>query len=262
MNILRHLPANAATTADPGWWTASWNGWWDAVVAGFARGVPLNAPAITLVLIIAAAIALSVPRASWRWFGLFVTFTHELGHALAAMSTGRIVRGIRLRLDHSGEMVSHGRGKAGAAWAGFWGYPAPAVAGMLLIWSACGGWAGAALSVGALLLLVALLFIRNPMGMLVAVVCAAIAQALVVFTPAEAVAYVAVSLGIALVVGSVKDWFKVARVHARPGQASSSDAYILARATGVPSVVWLAGFAAVIGGSVAASFALLGGAVA
>jgi hypothetical protein len=253
-----HQLSSAATPNDP----TLWSEWWDALVAGFTRGVPLNAPAMTLVLIIAAAIALSVPRASWRWFGLFITFTHELGHALAAMSTGRIVRGIRLRLDHSGEMVSHGRGRAGAAWAGFWGYPAPAVAGMVLIWAACGGWAGAALSVGALLLLVALLFIRNPMGMLVAVACAAVAQLLVVYTPVEAVAYVAVSLGIALVVGAVKDWFKVARVHTRRGDPSSSDAHILARTTGVPSVVWLGGFAAVIGGSVMASFAFLGGAVA
>ncbi|MET1035873.1 MAG: M50 family metallopeptidase [Arthrobacter sp.] len=255
MKILNQAPAQGS---DGGWWA----GWWDAVLAGFAGGAPLHADPLTIVLIVAAAVALAVPRVTWRWFGLYVTFVHELGHALAAMSTGRIVRGIRLRLDHSGEMISHGRGTAGAAWAGFWGYPAPAVAGAALIWAGTSGWSGAALSVGALLLLVALVFIRNAAGMLVAIACAAVAQALVIWTPREAVVYVVLALGIALVVGSVKDWFKVARVYRRRGQAASSDAHILGRMTGTPALLWLAGFAAVIGGSAWASFAFLGGAVA
>ncbi|WP_417215460.1 M50 family metallopeptidase [Arthrobacter sp.] len=235
--------------------------WWQALLIGFSRGPSLHAEALTLVLIIAAAIAVSVPWATWRWFGLYVTFVHELGHALAALMTGRVVSGIRLNLNHSGETVSIGRGRGGAAWSGFWGYPAPAVAGAAMIWAACSGWAGAALSLGALLLLVALLFIRNLIGILIAVGCAVLAQLLVLFTDREVAAYVVVCLGIGLVVGSVKDWFKVTAVHTRRRGLESSDAYILARATGVPAVLWLAGFAVVIGGCAYWSLASLGGAV-
>lgn len=235
--------------------------WWQALLVGFSHGPSLHAEALTLVLIVAAAIALSVPWATWRWFGLYVTFVHELGHALAALMTGRVVRGIRLNLNHSGETVSIGRGRGGAAWSGFWGYPAPAVAGAAMVWAACSGWAGAALSLGALLLLVALLFIRNLVGVLIAVGCAVLAQLLVLFTTREVAAYVVVCLGIALVVGAVKDWFKVAAVHTRRRRLDSSDAYILARATGVPSAIWLTGFAVVIGGCAYWSLHSLGGAV-
>lgn len=235
--------------------------WWQALLVGFSHGPALKAEALTLVLIVAAAIALSVPWATWRWFGLYVTFVHELGHALAALMTGRMVHGIRLNLNHSGETVSVGRGRAGAAWSGFWGYPAPAVAGAAMVWAACSGWAGAALSIGALLLLVALLFIRNLIGVLIAVGCAVLAQLLVLFTSREAAAYIVVSLGIALVVGAVKDWFKVTAVHTRRRRLDSSDAYILARATGVPSVIWLTGFAVVIGGSAYWSLGSLGSSV-
>lgn len=223
--------------------------WWDALRDGFAHAAPLDLDALLIVLVIAAAVAVSVPRVTWRWFGLYVTFVHELGHALAALMTGRVVRGIRLRLDHSGEMVSAGRGRAGGIWSGFWGYPAPAVAGALMIWAASAGWAGAALSLGAAMLLVSLLFIRNGWGILIALVCAAVAQALVVFLPRANVGVVVLVLGIALLVGAVRDWFKVAAVHGGRGDRRNSDAYLLARMSGVPSFLWLAGFALVIGAS-------------
>ncbi|RZU62620.1 peptidase M50B-like protein [Zhihengliuella halotolerans] len=223
--------------------------WWDALRDGFDRAAPVHLDAQLVVLVIGAAVALSVPRVTRRWFGLYVTFVHELGHALAALMTGRVVRGIRLRLDHSGEMVSAGRGRAGSIWSGFWGYPAPAVAGALMIWSASAGWAGAALSLGAAMLLVSLLFIRNWLGVLIALVCAGVAQGLVVFVPQRGVGVVVLVLGIGLLVGAVRDWFKVAAVHRGRGDRRNSDAYLLARMSGVPALVWLSGFALVIGAS-------------
>ncbi len=223
--------------------------WWQALRDGFAQGAPLQLETQPVVIVVVVAAALSIPRATWRWFGLYVTFVHELGHALAALMTGRVVRGIRLRLDHSGEMISAGRGTVGSVWSGFWGYPAPAVAGALMIWAASAGWAGAALSLGAALLLVSLLFIRNGWGMLIALVCAAVAQALVVFLPPANVGVVVLVLGIALLVGAVRDWFKVAAVHGGRGDRRDSDAYLLSRMSGVPSFVWLTGFALVIGAS-------------
>lgn len=228
--------------------------WWAAVVAGFTRmEVPeLSAP--LLLAIVAAAVVLSIPRATWRWFGLYVTFVHELGHAFAALMTGRFVHGLKIGLNHSGQLVSSGRSGFSATWAGFWGYPAPAVVGLALVWAVSAGRAGAAASVGALVLLVALIFLRNFTGIVVALVSAAIAQCLVLFADPSTVGHVVLALGIALGVGSIRDFFKVLAVHTRRRQhLASSDAHLLAQATGAPSFLWLAGFAVVIAGSAALS---------
>lgn len=228
--------------------------WWDAVLAGFGHGESLRMPWPVLLGIVAVAAAVSVPRASWRWFGLYVTFVHELGHAFAALMTGRMVHGLKIGLDHSGELVSSGRGRFGAAWSGFWGYPAPAAVGAALIWAAGAGYSGAALSIGALLLLVALIFIRNWAGILVSLCCALVAQLLVLFAQPSVVAWVILCLGIGLLVGSVRDWFKVAAVHVRHrNRITSSDAYLLSRRTGGPAWLWLTGFAVVILAAVAFS---------
>ncbi|NKX52984.1 M50 family metallopeptidase [Arthrobacter mobilis] len=238
--------------------------WWDKLLAGFERGAPLDPAPLVLVLILAGAVAVSVPRAGWRWFGLFVTVVHELGHAFAALMTGQVVKGIHLRFDHSGAMhsLARGSGAAGAAWAGFWGYPAPAVTGAALVWAAYAGWSGLALSVSALLLLATLLFIRNWQGAVIAVSCAAAAVLLVWYATPVFLGYFTLAVGVALLVGAVRDWFKVLGVHTRRRHAlANSDAYILSRRTGVPAGIWLGGFAAVItasclagAGAVAGSF--------
>lgn len=234
--------------------------WWQAVLAGFVRTDPPSVPVLLLLGIVAAAVVLSIPRATWRWFGLYVTFVHELGHAFAALMTGRFIHSLKIGLDHSGQLVSSGRRGFSATWSGFWGYPAPAVVGVALVWSVSAGWAGAAASLGALILLVALIFLRNFTGIMVALVSAAIAQSLVMFTDPTTVSYLILALGIALGVGSVRDFFKVAAVHTRRRrQLANSDAYILAQSTGVPSFVWLTGFAVVIAGCAALSAWLLWG---
>lgn len=234
--------------------------WWQAVLAGFVHTDAPDVPPLVLLGILAAAVALSIPRATWRWFGLYVTFVHELGHAFAALMTGRFIHGLKIGLDHSGQLVSSGRRGFSATWSGFWGYPAPAVVGLALVWSVSAGWAGAAASVGALILLVALIFLRNFTGILVAVASVAVAQALVMFADPRTVSYAVLALGIAIGVGSVRDFFKVSAVHTRRREhLASSDAFILARSTGVPSWVWLSGFAVVIAGSAAFSAYLLWG---
>lgn len=237
--------------------------WWQAVLNGFTRTDPLAVPLPVLLSILAAAVVLSIPRVTWRWFGLYVTFVHELGHAFAALMTGRFVHGLKIGLDHSGQLVSSGRRGFSATWSGFWGYPAPAVVGLALVWAVSAGWSGAAMSIGALILLLALIFLRNFTGILVALVSAAVAQSLVVFADARTVSYVVLALGIALGVGSVRDFFKVAAVHTRyRNRIASSDAFILSRSTGAPAWLWLAGFAAVIGGCAALSAWLLWGMLA
>lgn len=222
--------------------------WWRALLDGMAQREAPDLAAPVVIGVIVAAVVLSVPRGSWRWFGLYVTFVHELGHAVAALMSGRAIHGLRIGLDHSGQLLSSGRSRFGVAWSGFWGYPAPALVGSLFIWAVTAGWAGATLSISAVVLPVSLLLLRNFTGFIVALGCAAIAQVLLLAGNAEGVSYVLMAFGVALGVGAVRDWCKVTAVHLQHRQRlQSSDAYLLARATGIPSVLWLTAFAAVIG---------------
>lgn len=226
--------------------------WWDRIVAGFSRSQPPELTLTEVLLILMAAAALSIPTATWRYFGLFSTVVHELGHAFAALVTGSRVTGIRLNFDHSGLTTSFGRPGWRTAWVTFWGYPVPAVVGAVLVWAGFAGWAPAALSVGALVLLLSLLFIRNAGGVLILLGAAAVSTVLVVAVPAEFAGHVVVALGVALLVGAVRDLGKVASVHARRRRSrGQSDAYLLYRSTGIPAVVWLALFALVITASLA-----------
>jgi len=221
--------------------------WWSRILAGFHRDPGLEPTLLELALILAVALAVTVPRSSWRYFGLFVTTVHELGHAFAALTTGRLVSGIHLRFDQSGAMMSRGSGRAGAVWTGFWGYPVPAVVGCVLVLAAFNGWSSLVLSVSALLLLATLLFIRNAQGAVIAVGLALASSLLVWFAPAGWLGHLTLALGIGLLVGAVRDWLNLLGVHTRRRhQLANSDAHILSRRTGVPAALWLAGFAAVI----------------
>lgn len=116
------------------------------------------------------------------------------------------------------------------------------------------------MSIGALVLLVSLIFLRNLTGILVAVLSAVIAQLLILFATPTVVNYVVLTLGVALSVGGIRDLFKLAGVHTRRrDRLAASDAFILGRTTGVPAFVWLTGFTAVITGCAVASVWLLWG---
>ncbi|MHA6695312.1 M50 family metallopeptidase [Homoserinimonas sp. A520] len=204
-----------------------------------------------MLAILAGAAALSVPRATWQWFGLFTTLVHELGHAVAAIVTGRVVHGIRIRRNHSGDALSSGRGVLGTVISGVMGYPAPAVVGAAQLWCVFTGYTSIALFAGGVVLLLTLLVIRNAFGVLVVLLSAAASAALWFYATAEVQSYALLVLGIALLVGSVRGLFGVIAVHtSRRAQLQTSDAYLLFRRTGVPSPLWLALFAAIIGACV------------
>lgn len=203
-----------------------------------------------LLAVVLAAVVLSVPAATWRYFGLFATVTHELGHAFAALTSGQRLGGIRLRLNHSGTTTSYTRGRVAAVWSGFWGYPVPGVTGAGLVWAGFNGWGPAAMSAGLLVLLASLIFIRNAAGVLILLAAVAGTAALIVGVPAVFTGHVAIVLGLALLVASVRDLAKLTNVHLRRrDQLRTSDAYILYRATAVPSAVWIVLFSLVVAAS-------------
>ncbi|MGO4690547.1 M50 family metallopeptidase [Glaciibacter sp. 2TAF33] len=205
-------------------------------------------PGILLGILVAAA-ALSIPPVTWRWFGLFTTLVHELGHAVAAILTGRVVHGIRIRRNHSGDALSSGRGILGVVISGMLGYPAPAIVGAAQLWSVFNGYTALALFAGGVVLVVTILVIRNLFGILVVLASAAVSTLLWFYATPAVQSYALLVLGSALLVGAVRGLGTVVGVHVgRRDQLPTSDAYLLYRRTGVPSPVWLALFAIVIGG--------------
>lgn len=224
--------------------------WWDRVAAGFARSEVPTVTVTELLAVVLVAVVLSVPGATWRYFGLFATVTHELGHAFAALTSGQRLGGIKLRLNHSGTTTSYTRGRFAAVWSGFWGYPVPGMTGAGLVWSGFNGWGPAAMSAGLLVLLASLIFIRNAAGVLILLAAVAGTGALIIGVPAVFTGHVAIILGLALLVASVRDLAKLTHVHLRRrDQLRTSDAYILYRATAVPSAVWIALFSLVVAAS-------------
>lgn len=212
-------------------------------------GAPLALSTPLVLGILAAAAALSIPRATWQYFGLFSTLVHELGHAFAAVLSGRVVHGIRIRRNHSGDALSSGRGLSGTVISGVLGYPAPAIVGAAQLWSVFHGYTAIALVAGGAVLLLTLLVIRNLFGAVVVLASVAVSAALWLWATSTVQSYALLVLGVALLVGSVRGLFTVVGVHLRRrDQLATSDAYLLYRRTGVPSVVWLLIFAAMIGG--------------
>ncbi|MGY2746610.1 M50 family metallopeptidase [Pseudarthrobacter sp. O4] len=224
--------------------------WWDRIVSGFSQSQLPHVTGTELAVVMLLAVALSLPSATWRYFGLLATVTHELGHAFAALMTGQRLGGIRLRLDHSGTTTTYSRGRLPTVWSTFWGYPVPAVVGAAMVWCGFNGWGPAAMSVGTLLLLASLVFIRNGAGLLITTAAVLAAALLVLFVPPEFNGHVMIVLGLALLVAAVRDLGKLANVHLRRrDRLPTSDAYLLFRATSIPAVVWIVLFAAVVAGA-------------
>lgn len=211
-----------------------------------AQPVP-PADAWLLAVCAVAALALSVPRATWRWFGLVVTVVHELGHALAGMITGRRVMTIRINADHSGVTHSMGRG-ASAMWSTFWGYPFPALVGGA--WTAAVGagyWPLAAVT-SAAVLLVSLAVMRGWLSWLVTTTTAALLLALAWYEVAPG-RWFMLAVGAALWIGAFRAWLNLTRQHllgSRRRRPLASDAVLLADGTGVPAGLWLTAFLGVI----------------
>jgi len=224
--------------------------WWSRIIAGFTHSPVPHVTGTELAVVILLAVAMSLPRATWRYFGLLATVTHELGHAFAALMTGQRLGGIRLSLDHSGTTTTYSRGRLPAMWSTFWGYPVPAVVGAAMVWCGFNGWGPAAMSVGTLVLLASFLFLRNGIGLLITAAAVLAAVLLVLFVPPEFNGHVMIVLGLALLVAAVRDLGKLANVHLRRrDRLATSDAYLLYRATSVPAVVWIVLFAAVVAGA-------------
>lgn len=235
---------------------------WDRITSGLTRSAIPEVTVLELSIVLLAAIALAVPKVTWKYFGMFTTVIHELGHAVAALMTFQLVTGIKLQLNHGGTTHTYGPGGIRSVWSAFWGYPAPAVVGAVLTWSALNGWSSAALSVSCILLMLTLLLIRNAEGLLILGGVLAVSLLLVLFAGPVFLGHATLVIALAMMVGAVRDLGKVIHVHfKRRTELESSDAYILYRMTMFPSPLWLFAFAAVTAASWALALDFIGGAL-
>ncbi len=202
---------------------------------------PVPGPGLVALLALVALAMVLLPG-PWRVTRQVVTISHEGGHALGALLTGRRLVGIRLHSDTSGLTVSRGRPSGpGMVVMLAAGYLAPAVAG---IGAALLLAAGHALGLLWLLLgwLVAMLLqIRNPYGFVVLVACGTAIGLATWYLPAVGQSALAYLVTWVLLLSAPKPLLELARQRGR-GRAPHSDVAQLARITRAPGTVWLLGF--------------------
>ena len=132
---------------------------------------PAPEPAVVVAVALVALALVLIPRA-WSLTRHVVTISHEGGHALVAVLTGRRLMGIRLHADTSGVTLSRGKptGPGMVAMLAA-GYLAPAVAGLGAALLLASGHSLALLWLAVGWLSLMLLQIRNAYGLLVLLVC-------------------------------------------------------------------------------------------
>jgi hypothetical protein len=195
-------------------------------------------PAVVMVVALAALALVLVPRA-WSLTRHVVTISHEGGHALVAVLTGRRLMGIRLHADTSGVTLSRGKptGPGMVAMLAA-GYLAPAIAGLGAALLLASGHSLALLWLAVGWLALMLLQIRNAYGLLVLVVCGAVAGLISWYLPGTTVSLLAYLLTWVLLLAAPKPVLELMRQRRRPGGPRSSDVDQLSRLTRLPALIW------------------------
>ena len=198
---------------------------------------PAPEPAVVVTTAALALALVLVPRA-WTLTRHVVTISHEGGHALVAVLTGRRLMGIRLHADTSGVTLSRGRptGPGMVAMLAA-GYLAPAVAGLGAALLLVSGHSLALLWLAVGWLSLMLLQIRNAYGLLVLVVCGAAAGVASWYLPGTLLSLLAYLLTWLLLVAAPKPVLELMGQRRRR-LAHGSDVDQLARLTRVPALLW------------------------
>lgn len=166
-----------------------------------------------------------------------VTISHEGGHALVAVLTGRRLMGIRLHADTSGVTLSRGKptGPGMVAMLAA-GYLAPAVAGLGAALLLASGHSLALLWLAVGWLSLMLLQIRNAYGVLVLLVCGIAAGLASWYLSGATLSLLAYLVTWLLLLAAPKPVLELMRQ--RQGRARGSDVDQLARLTRIPALIW------------------------
>lgn len=205
--------------------------WFEVVrerVVPVADGVEFTAYGVWIALGVALVGALV--GSVWRVLRLAVTLVHELGHAIVGMAVGRRFTGFVLRGDMSGHAVTVGRprgpGRVVSTWAG---YPAPAVVGAAMVWTAVRGWSAPVIAVTLVVLLIALIRVRSALTALVMALALAGTGALWWWRDDALQEQVLIGTGIVLLIGA---WRHLAV--ALGDRSRAGDAAVVAELTHLP----------------------------
>lgn len=200
------------------------------------------APPTGIVLACATVALLAVATPAWSVTRHLVTLTHEAGHAVAALVSGRSLVGIRLHSDTSGLTVSRGRPRGlGMVVTLLAGYTGPAVLGLGCAALLATGRPAAMLWSLLVLLALLLLQIRNLFGLWIVLVCGALVLAVTWWADGRVQSTVAYTVTWFLLLAAPRPVVEVARTRRR-GRGLSSDPDQLARLTRIPGVVWVVVF--------------------
>lgn len=206
-----------------------------------------------VVAVLGAVALLVVASPLWPSVRMLATITHEGGHALVALLTGRRLTGIRLNRDTSGVTLSRGRpGGAGMVVTLLAGYPAPALTGLAAALLLGTGRAAGMLWLAVLLLGVMLLLMRNLYGIVVVLGLGALVAVLSWTLPPVWLSWIGYGVCWLLLWSAPRPVVELAR-HPERG----SDVDQLARLTRVPRALWLALFGVVTVATVATGVWLL-----
>jgi hypothetical protein len=214
-----------------------------------------------LLVLVTALIALAVvaARPLWRIARNAVTIAHEGGHALAALLTGRKLRGIRLEFDTSGLTLSAGRPTGpGMILTLLAGYIAPSLVGLGGAWILGGNRITLLLWLAVALLLLMLINIRNLFGVVSLVITGAIVFAVSWYASPEVQAAFAYAGVWFLLIGGVRPVGELQKLRRR-GRMPESDADQLAHITHMPALFWVGLFYLVTLGALAIGAFMLAG---
>ncbi|MGK5738340.1 M50 family metallopeptidase [Micromonospora sp. URMC 103] len=200
-----------------------------------------------LLVLVTAAVALVVvcTRLPWRIARNAVTIAHEGGHALAALLTGRKLRGIRLHSDTSGLTLSAGRPTGpGMVLTLLAGYVAPPLVGLAGAWLLGDNRITLLLWLAVVLLLAMLIMIRNAFGVVSLLVTGGLVLAVSWYATPQVQAAFAYAGVWFLLLGGVRPVVELQRLRSR-GRMPASDADQLAGLTPFPAFFWVVVFALV-----------------
>lgn len=195
------------------------------------------APEVVLGLAL-VALALVVVKAVWPVTRLMITITHEGAHGLAALLTGRRLRGINLNRDTSGFTVSQGKPRGpGMVITLAAGYLGPAVVGLAAALLLADGRALGLLWLIVVMLGLMLLQIRNGYGFLILFGAGAAMVAVSWFLPATVQSAIAYLITWVLLIAAPKPVLELIAQRCR-GRTPTSDVDQLKRLTKIPGALW------------------------
>lgn len=207
-----------------------------------------DVPDQVILILVTATLAISLYGPAYRAvLGYAVTFVHELGHALAGLTVGYRVQGLRINKDLSGETFTSGVGILQSSWITWWGYPFPALMGNLLIVCAYNGWTRIAFIILMVSLVGTFVISRGLTTIAVVGVGWTLTGLLLQYAPPMMVNLLGLALGLVLIAGAIRMILVVLNAHLTREGVEQSDAYALGKRTLIPGIIWVATMMAFIG---------------